>query len=434
MENRRLMYNRNYPSRGGIRQEFLDGVVEFVEFTTRQPQYMSGDKIRCPCYKCENRLFLDSEDVSEHLCHRGFMGKYWNWTAHASDQPLWIGCDRVTRSRETQLSAVSRLLTIKSDSNISEATYNDMCDAIRNMLPVDNTLPQDFYHHKKLVRNLGLPVVKIDACPGGCMLYWKGDAELTDHCKFCGKSIYKEGRVFRLQPPPKQTTTSLPANVHPPPENNDEEEEQEEDEMDEEGVDCDELDHDLEAEEDAPDVQHDQQQQPVKLPPYPSPREPPMEPLPCTEDSEVPPLEISDNMLYGYDFHFWRILTGTIEGYYHSEKMTFFFYEQNKKNRNANGFSSTSGYRGGRVSAYTHRQRLTIEKKRNPTRVEIYKRTHGRKDGTYPSGQTAITMKKFEDALQRAKDAARGDQEALRAIDEDAIFDEVAGGTIRVVA
>ncbi|OMO54229.1 Isopenicillin N synthase [Corchorus capsularis] len=38
-------------------------------------------------------------------------------------------------------------------------------------------------------------------------------------------------------------------------------------------------------------------------------------------------------------------------------------------------------------------------------------------------------VKKFKDALQRAKDAARGDKEALQAIDEDAIFDEVAGGT-----
>ncbi|OMO60141.1 Myosin family protein, partial [Corchorus olitorius] len=36
---------------------------------------------------------------------------------------------------------------------------------------------------------------------------------------------------------------------------------------------------------------------------------------------------------------------------------------------------------------------------------------------------------KFNAALQRAKDAIGGDQEALRAIDEDAIFDEVAGGT-----
>lgn len=49
-----------------------------------------------------------------------------------------------------------------------------------------------------------------------------------------------------------------------------------------------------------PDVQHDQQQQPVKLPPYPGLRDPPVEPLPSREVPEVPPLELSENMLYGY--------------------------------------------------------------------------------------------------------------------------------------
>ncbi|OMO70323.1 protein CHUP1, chloroplastic-like protein [Corchorus olitorius] len=38
-------------------------------------------------------------------------------------------------------------------------------------------------------------------------------------------------------------------------------------------------------------------------------------------------------------------------------------------------------------------------------------------------------IKKFRAALEKVKTAAGGDQEALRAIDEDAIFDEVAGGT-----
>ncbi|OMP07385.1 TdcA1-ORF1-ORF2 protein [Corchorus olitorius] len=44
-------------------------------------------------------------------------------------------------------------------------------------------------------------------------------------------------------------------------------------------------------------------------------------------------------------------------------------------------------------------------------------------------GGALFLQTKFNAALERAKEAARGDQEALRAIDEDAIFDEVAGGT-----
>ncbi|OMP07554.1 Transposase, Ptta/En/Spm, plant [Corchorus olitorius] len=301
--------------------------------------------------------------------------------------------------------------------------------------------------------------------------------------------------VFRFQPPPRQTATSPPANVHPPLEDNDEEEEQEEDEMDEEGVDRDELDHDLEAREDAADVQHDQQQQPVKLPPYPGLRDLPMEPLPSREVPEVPPLELSENMLYGYGYYrgawpgwsfilrdvkkemfetfkvyytwpksrekevrsvFSRLASDHIRRQFQIARETLHIpnpgwildeawdiiraywrspqfkalQEQNKKNRNADGFASTSGYRGGRISTYTHRQRFTIEKHLKPTRVELYERTHGNgKNGTYPPGRKAITTAKFKAALERAKEATRGDQETLRAIDEDAIFDEVAGGT-----
>ncbi|OMO95580.1 Transposase, Ptta/En/Spm, plant, partial [Corchorus capsularis] len=68
--------------------------------------------------------------------------------------------------------------------------------------------------------------------------------------------------------------------------------------------------------------------------------------------------------------------------------------EQNQHNCNTDGFASTSGYRGGHISTYTYRQRLAIEKGQKPKRVEIYERTHGRKDksGSYPPSRTTITM------------------------------------------
>ncbi|OMO96006.1 Transposase, Ptta/En/Spm, plant [Corchorus capsularis] len=198
--------------------------------------------------------------------------------------------------------------------------------------------------------------------------------------------------VFRLQPPPRQTTTSpLEENINSshsqlPTTNGavttrdsvtnsdyDEEKEQEEDEMDEEGVDHDGLEHDLKAEKDTLDVQHDQQQQPVKLPPYPGLRGPPVEPLPHRELPEVPPLELRDNMLYGYDFHVWRILTGTIEGYYRGAWPGWSFIPRDVTKQMFETFK-------------------TIEKGRKPKRVEIYARTHQRKDGTFPSGRTAITI------------------------------------------
>ncbi|KAK4389772.1 hypothetical protein Sango_2314200 [Sesamum angolense] len=43
---------------------------------------------------------------------------------------------------------------------------------------------------KKLVRDLGLPVEKIDVGKNGCMLYWKDRIDL-DYYKFCGGATYK---------------------------------------------------------------------------------------------------------------------------------------------------------------------------------------------------------------------------------------------------
>ncbi|OMO91896.1 hypothetical protein COLO4_18041 [Corchorus olitorius] len=244
--------------------------------------------------------------------------------------------------------------------------------------------------------------------------------------------------VFRLQPPPKQTDSSPLANVHPPPEDNDEEEEQEEDEMDEmdeEGVDRDGLDHDLEAEEDAPNVQHDQQQQSVKLPPYPDLRGPPMEPLPRREDSEVPPLELNDNMLYGYDFHFRRILTGTIEGYYRGAWPGWSFIPRDVRKE----MFETFKVKHMRWLKGSYRKALKANKGKDLRTNTLKKRW------VVPSGSNnhhygdlvllairmclASSFQKFRAALERATTVAGGDQEALRAIDEDAIFDEAAGGT-----
>ncbi|KAL0295840.1 UNVERIFIED_CONTAM: hypothetical protein Scaly_3085900 [Sesamum calycinum] len=60
---------------------------------------------------------------------------------HAADHPLWDSC------AQSQLDVVAELVDIKADG--------------------------DYYNTKKLVKDLGLPIQKIDACKNGCMLYWK---------------------------------------------------------------------------------------------------------------------------------------------------------------------------------------------------------------------------------------------------------------------
>ncbi|XP_058003976.1 uncharacterized protein LOC131180645 [Hevea brasiliensis] len=104
---------------------------------------------------------------------------------NAAEEELWPGCDR-----HSQLSAVARMLNIKSEYHLSEKCYNAVVNFIREVLPDDNKFVDSFYKTKKLIRGLGLPVEKIDCCKLGCMIYWGEDSSLTE-CKFCGQARYK---------------------------------------------------------------------------------------------------------------------------------------------------------------------------------------------------------------------------------------------------
>ncbi|KAL0374151.1 UNVERIFIED_CONTAM: hypothetical protein Sradi_3330800 [Sesamum radiatum] len=252
------MYEKNLPRNVGIRQEFQDGVFEFINWAKTQHVFMDGEKIHCPCSKCKNGKYKSTEEVTYHLLRKGFVENYYNWTSHgepeyepsmsennllddttlywnnyeqlnwdqimvidatgptfppvhvshepnkketgissndqggsfsdvisAADQPLYSGSEN-----HSQLSAVVRLANIKSEYNLPQSCYDEISQLIGELLPRDHTLPKDYYSAKKLIRELGLPVEKIDACKDGCMLFWNDDKHL-EFCKFCGHARYK---------------------------------------------------------------------------------------------------------------------------------------------------------------------------------------------------------------------------------------------------
>ncbi|KAL0448254.1 UNVERIFIED_CONTAM: hypothetical protein Slati_1381800 [Sesamum latifolium] len=72
------MYNKNLLDRAGLTPVFEDGVKTFIEWAI-------GDKIRCPCRKCKNTKFRTPDEVSYHLCMRGFTIEYYNWTFHGEE-------------------------------------------------------------------------------------------------------------------------------------------------------------------------------------------------------------------------------------------------------------------------------------------------------------------------------------------------------------
>ena len=235
------MTNRLILGRRGCTHEFIRGVEEFDTFARLQPVYLREGKYRCPCSKCKNKKYLISTEVKVHLYKRGFMYGYWYWTSHgevepnvevnmhhgsssmdvehddyngvdrlqtmvddimgvhqeneyeppnpsaqrfydklnAAQRPLWPGCNN-----HTELSLALRMMSIKSDYNMSQSCFDEVAQLMKEACPPTNFVPSNFSEAKKLVKKLGLSVMKIDSCRNGCMLYFKDDESL-EKCKFC---------------------------------------------------------------------------------------------------------------------------------------------------------------------------------------------------------------------------------------------------------
>ena len=241
--NREWMYSRFLPS-GNYNPEFVEGLDSFIKFASSKPAYMDIDKIRCPCKKCENKCYRDTDEVQYHISRFGFVKNYHIWrfqgeslvesesaattdmnfdigastTYHtmvldaysqfdeedieeeppndkakqlydmlnAADSELWPGC-----KRHSQLSFVVRLMSLKAEYHWPERCYDRLTELIKEGLPDENLLPNNFYSTKKLLRGMGLPIEKIDCCPNSCMIFWRDDSELQS-CRYCGSSRFKE--------------------------------------------------------------------------------------------------------------------------------------------------------------------------------------------------------------------------------------------------
>nr|XP_009598167.1 uncharacterized protein LOC104094019 [Nicotiana tomentosiformis] len=106
----------------------------------------------------------------------------------ASEEPLFDGC-----VNHSTLSAVCRLLNIKSEFNMSDNCYNQILLFLKELLPEDAKLPNDYYRTKQMVAKLGLGYEKIDVCKTGCILYYKSNKDKVN-CPKCGQPRYKPKR------------------------------------------------------------------------------------------------------------------------------------------------------------------------------------------------------------------------------------------------
>jgi hypothetical protein len=229
-----------------ITEEFKNGVDEFIKISKRDPKVADVlGRIFCPCSKCKNSNRDKTFLVAKHLYKDGFMEGYTNWILHGEDQwgesssastshheetetrnpyvdmvidamdddlsedleedpnpsaskiysllrdanePLWDGC-----LKHSKLSAVTQLLNLKSEFNMSERCYDRMVVIIKSMLPESEKLAENFYRSKKMLAELVLRYEKIDSCPNHCMLYDREnkDPNVCSACLVCGHPRFK---------------------------------------------------------------------------------------------------------------------------------------------------------------------------------------------------------------------------------------------------
>ena len=92
----------------------------------------------------------------------------------SAQQPLYDGC-----TTHSELSATMRLLSIKSEHNISNQCFNDDVHLMQETTPAPNQISSNFNAVKKKVKELGLDYKSIHCCYNGCMIYDKKDAPLV---------------------------------------------------------------------------------------------------------------------------------------------------------------------------------------------------------------------------------------------------------------
>ncbi|XP_021748715.1 uncharacterized protein LOC110714491 [Chenopodium quinoa] len=119
----------------------------------------------------------------------------------ASEHPLYEG------SSMSVLEVAARITSLKCEYNLPHRCVDGFVSLLTEAILGNNRLGETFYDVKKVVKGLELPHEKIHACPKGCMLFWKEDAELPT-CRVCGSDRYK--RTFKGSLVPKNALFYFP--------------------------------------------------------------------------------------------------------------------------------------------------------------------------------------------------------------------------------
>ncbi|XP_021763981.1 uncharacterized protein LOC110728645 [Chenopodium quinoa] len=223
-----------------VNPEFVKGVDKFMQYVKDNPKSSNPNEVRCPCAKCKNKRLWDLDTVKLHLFQAGFVPNYYEWMCHregfptvpvsgsneyremvfnafgqsqdhghseqasvsleeepnaqakhfldllkAFERPLYEG------SSLSVLEMAARITSLKCEYNLPHRCVDGFVSLLSEAIPNNNKMVDTFYEVKKIVKGLEMPHERIHACPKGCMLFWKDDAQLST-CRACGSDRYKQ--------------------------------------------------------------------------------------------------------------------------------------------------------------------------------------------------------------------------------------------------
>ncbi|XP_075087662.1 uncharacterized protein LOC142169665 [Nicotiana tabacum] len=172
------MYYRNHPNRGGLKEEFVESVKGFTAYAKILPEFRNEGMIRCPCAKCNCIKLLIPEDVKVHLYRKGFRENYYVWTVHGEDthnlayvdfQNL-TGCGRSTFFENNyENSQIHEMLSnafgihpgVQSQQNVDESP-NDEAKHFYELLEAASRPLYEGSTHSKLSITVRLLTIKSD--------------------------------------------------------------------------------------------------------------------------------------------------------------------------------------------------------------------------------------------------------------------------------
>nr|CAD1817795.1 unnamed protein product [Ananas comosus var. bracteatus] len=229
--------------------EYEKGIDIFLDFAFKRLGNVK--RIHCPCAKCYNVRFKSRTEVKYDLFRNGIIQSYTKWHHHGelSDESsesdaedVNIPIDQGSRNMETmledlfghvanssntntsdgectnypedpipeaqnyyrlleecrqdiypgckrysKLSFLVHLLNLKCLNGWTDKSVTMLLEFLIDLLPNNANIPKSYYEARKIIKDLGLDYVKIDACKNDCVLFRKKLAN-NDTWPTCGES------------------------------------------------------------------------------------------------------------------------------------------------------------------------------------------------------------------------------------------------------